>query len=64
MGFSAYELVYVNNALFPIEFEVKTLRTNLHIVLYLSEAQRNQLDQLNELDGLHQETMHQTYIIQ
>ena len=35
-GFSPYELVYGKNPLFPIEFEIKTLRTTLRVDLDLS----------------------------
>ena len=35
--------------MFPIEFEVKTIRTTLEVGLDLSEAQKHRLEQLNEL---------------
>ena len=49
-GFSPYELVYGKNVFFPIEFEIKTPRTTIEANLDLTEAQRNRLNQLNELD--------------
>ena len=49
MRFSPYELVYGKSPLFPIEFEIKTLRTTLEVGLDLSEAQKNCLEQLNDL---------------
>ena len=37
-GFSPYELVYGKNAIFPIEFEVKTLKTTATLNLNLTDA--------------------------
>ena len=39
MGFFPYELVYGKNAIFPIEFEVKTLKTTTTLNLNLTNAQ-------------------------
>ena len=49
-GFSLYELLYGKNPLFPIKFEIKTLRTTLEVNLDLSTMQRQRLNQLNELE--------------
>ena len=38
MGFSPFDLVYGNNVVFPIEFEIRTLRTAMEEKLYLTEA--------------------------
>eukprot|EP00253_Pinus_taeda_P008570 PITA_08570 len=40
MGFSSYELVYGKNPLFPIEFEIKTLRMTLQDVGWFEFFQR------------------------
>ena len=48
-GFSPYELVYGKSAVFPVEFEIKTLRTALSANLDLTDAQTARLQQLNEL---------------
>ena len=37
-GFSPYDLVYGKSAIFPIEFEIKTLRTATELNLDVTEA--------------------------
>ena len=49
-GFSPYDLVYGKSAIFPIEFEIKTLKTATDVNLDVTEAQKRRLNQLNELD--------------
>jgi hypothetical protein len=49
-GFSPYQLVYGKIVVFPVEFEIKTLRTALAVNLDLTDAQTTRLQQLNELD--------------
>eukprot|EP00253_Pinus_taeda_P013479 PITA_13479 len=51
-GFSPYELVYGKSPLFLVEFEISTLRIALEVGLDLLEAQKHQLEQLNELDDI------------
>ena len=43
IGFSPYELVYSKNDVFPIEFEIKTLKTTMEANLDLIEAETNKL---------------------
>ena len=62
-GFSPYELVYGNNPFFPIEFEIKTLRTTLQVELDLSTTQTQKLNQLNELEEKWLAAIQQTKII-
>lgn len=50
IGFSPYELMYGKNPLFPIEFEIKTLRTTLQVNFDLAIAQKWRLNELNELE--------------
>jgi hypothetical protein len=38
IGFTPYDLVYGKNVVFPIEFEIKTLRTNLKLIFYLTKT--------------------------
>ena len=64
MGFSPYGLVYGKNDVFPIEFEIKALKTTMEANLDLTEAQRNKLNQLNELNEKHTVVVHQTKLIQ
>ena len=59
-GFSTYDLVYGKNDVFLIEFENRTLKTDMEANLYLTEAQRNRLNQLNELDEKCTTVVHQT----
>ena len=40
-GFSPFELVYGKSPLFPLEFEISTLRTAMEVGLDLSEAQKH-----------------------
>jgi hypothetical protein len=49
-GFSPYELVYGKSVVFPVEFEIKTLRSALAANLDLTDAQTARLQQLNELE--------------
>ena len=49
-GFSPYDLVYGKSVVFPIEFEIKTLKTTMKVNLDVIEAQKRRLNQLNELD--------------
>ena len=46
-GYSQYELVYKKIPLFPIEFEIKTLRTALEVGLNPTATQKHWLEQLN-----------------
>jgi hypothetical protein len=42
-GFSPYDLVYGKSVVFPVEFEIKTLRTALAVNLDLTNAQTTRL---------------------
>ena len=64
IGLSPYELVYDKSVVFPIEFEIKTLRTTMEANLDLMEAQKNWLNQLNELDEKRTADVHHTNLIQ
>ena len=44
MGFSPYDLVYGKNVVFPIEFEIITLKTTMEENLDLTEAQSSKLN--------------------
>eukprot|EP00253_Pinus_taeda_P020172 PITA_20172 len=63
-GFSLYELVFGKNVVFPLEFEIKTLRTALAVNLDLTDAQTARLQQLQELDEKRLDAIHQTTMIQ
>ena len=55
IGFILYEMVYGKKVLFPIEFQIKTFRTVADLNLELTEAQKQRVAQLNELDEIRQE---------
>eukprot|EP00253_Pinus_taeda_P002860 PITA_02860 len=62
-GFSPYELVYGKSVVFPVEFEIKTLRIALTVNLDLIDAQTARLQQLQELDKKRLDAIHQTTMI-
>jgi len=63
-GFSPYELVFGRNYVFPIEFEIKTLRTAFAVNLDLNDSQTARLQQLQELDEKRLDAIHQTTLVQ
>ena len=63
-GYSLVELVYWEIPLFPIQFEIKTLRTALEVGLNPNVAQKHQLEQLNELDEIRLAAIENTAIVQ
>ena len=50
--------------IFPIEFEIQTLRTAQEVGLDLTEAQHNRLQQINELDEIRLSALQNTALIQ
>eukprot|EP00253_Pinus_taeda_P028738 PITA_28738 len=63
-GYSPYQLVFGKQPIFPIEFEIQTLRTAQEVGLDLSEAQINRLQQVNELDEIRLSVLQNTTLIQ
>eukprot|EP00253_Pinus_taeda_P007202 PITA_07202 len=63
-GYSPYQLVFGKQPIFPIEFEIQTLRTAQEVSLDLSEAQINRLQQINELDEIRLSALQNTTLIQ
>jgi hypothetical protein len=63
-GYSPYHLVYGKEPIFPIEFEIKTLRMAQEIGLDLTEAHKQRLQQLNELDEARMSALERTTVIQ
>ena len=63
-GYSPYQLVFGKQPIFPIEFEIQTLRTAQEVGLDLSEAQINRLQQINELDEIRLSALQNTALIQ
>ena len=64
IGFSPYDLVYGKSSIFPIEFEIKTLKMATEVNLDVTEAQERRLNQLNELDENRLVAVDQTMLIQ
>jgi len=56
-GYSPYQLVFEKEPIFPIEFEIQTLRKVQEVGLDLNEAQINRLQQINELDEIRLSTL-------
>ena len=56
--------MYEKNVVFPIEFKIKNLRTTIEENLDLTKAQKNRLNQLNELYKKHTVVVHHTTLIQ
>jgi hypothetical protein len=63
-GYSPYHLVYGKEPIFPIKFEIKTLRMAQEIGLDLTEAHKKFLQQLNELDEARMSAVECTIVIQ
>eukprot|EP00253_Pinus_taeda_P012043 PITA_12043 len=64
MGYSPYQLVFGKEPIFPIEFEIQTLRIAQEVGLDLSKAQINRLHQINELDEIRLTSLQHTALIQ
>ena len=56
--------MYGKTATFPVEFEIQRLRTALELKMDLDEAQKQRLNQLNELDEKRLASLHHTTIVQ
>ena len=56
--------MYGKSVSFPIEFEIKTLKTTMEVKLDVTEAHRIRLNQLNELDEKHLAAVDQIVLIQ
>lgn len=63
-GYSPYHLVFGKEPIFPIEFEIQTLRIAQEVELDLNEAQVNRLHQINELDEIWLLDLHEIALIQ
>ena len=64
MGYSPYQLVFGKELIFPIEFEIQTLRTTQKVGLDLNESQAKRMQQINELDEIRLYTLQHTTLIQ
>ena len=55
--------MYGDIYVFPIEFEIKTLKIAMELNLDVTEAQKRRLNQLNELDEKRLAAVDQTILI-
>ena len=62
-GYSPYQLVFGKDPIFPIEFEIQTLRIAQEVGMDLNEAQINKLHQINELDESRLSSLQHTALI-
>ena len=63
-GYSPYQLVFGKELIFPIEFEIQTLRTAQKVGLNLNEARARRLQQINELDEIRLSALQHIALIQ
>lgn len=63
-SFFPYDLVYGKTATFLVEFEIQTFRIALELNMDLNEAQKQRLNQFNELDEKRLASLHNTAIVQ
>ena len=63
IGYSPYYLVYGNKILLPIEFQIKNFIMTVDLGMDLSEAQKQRLLQLNELDEIRQDEIQHTILV-
>ena len=63
-GFTPYQLVYGKQVLLPIEFQIHTFKLASDLGVELSEAQKERIMQLNQLDEMRQDAIEQTILVQ
>jgi len=64
IGHTSFELVYRKQVLLPIELQIHTYKIAIQLYLDLSEAQKQRMRQLNELDEIKQEALQRTSLFQ
>ena len=64
IGYSPYQLVFAKEHIFPIEFEIQTLRIAQEFDIDLNEAQINRLQQINELYEIRLSSLQHIVLIQ
>ena len=63
-GFTPYQLVYRKQVLLPIEFQIHTFKLAVDLGVELSEARRERIMELNQLDEMRQAAVEQTILVQ
>ena len=61
---SPYEIVYGKQVLFPIEFQIRTLKTAVKLGHDFSKAQKHRMEKLNEFDEIRQDSVQNTSLFQ
>jgi hypothetical protein len=64
IGFTPYQLVYGKQVLLPIEFQIHTFKLAANLGIDLSEAQKERIMQLNQLDEMRQAAVEHNTLIQ
>ena len=64
IGFTPYQLVYGKQVLLPIEFQIHTFKLAANLGIDLSEAQKERIMQLNQLDQMRQASIEHNILIQ
>ena len=62
IGHTPYDLVYEEQVILPIEFQVKTFHMAVQLGMDLEEAQKQRILQINELDEIRQDAL-QLYLL-
>ena len=64
IGFTPQQLVYREQVLLPIEFQIHTFKLEADLGIDLSEAQKERVMQLNQLNEMRQEAVEKTIFVQ
>eukprot|EP00253_Pinus_taeda_P012144 PITA_12144 len=63
-GFTPYQLVYGKDVMLPIEFQIHTFKLAADLQIDLDEAQKERIQQLNQLDEMRQQAEETTILMQ
>eukprot|EP00253_Pinus_taeda_P007507 PITA_07507 len=63
-GFTPYQLVYSKEVMLPIEFQIHTFKLAADLQIDLDEAQKERIQQLNQLDEMRQQAEETTILMQ
>lgn len=63
-GFTPYQLVYGKEVMLPIEFQIHTFKLAADLQIDLDKAQKERIQQLNQLDEMRQQAEQTTIHMQ
>eukprot|EP00253_Pinus_taeda_P002430 PITA_02430 len=63
-GFTPYDLVYDKEVMLPIEFQIHTFKLAADLQIDLDQAQKERIQQLNQLDEMRQQAEEKTILMQ